>query len=126
MSYEAFVLPAGVRSLMEQNYPPKFPEFIGHHITHVYGGPFNSEDQYGKAFPFELVGYAMEDGLEAFVVSIGDQGTTRRPDGKLYHLTWSLDRSKGKKPVDSNILVAKGFGPVSPKFASKATLQLIK
>jgi len=41
-------------------------------------------------------------------------GERKRPDGKLYHITLSLDRAKKKKPVHSNDLVAKGFKHISP------------
>jgi hypothetical protein len=34
------------------------------------------------------------------VVRIG--GTTDRPDRSTYHITWSIDRAKGRKAVHSN------------------------
>jgi len=34
-------------------------------------------------------------------------GSTRRSDGRLYHITWSLDRSKGKKPFHTNDIIHK-------------------
>ncbi|WP_434083261.1 hypothetical protein, partial [Escherichia coli] len=53
-----------------------------------------------------IVGYANDsEGLEALVVEV--DGTVDRTDGKIYHCTWSLDRSKGFKPADSNKLVSQ-------------------
>jgi hypothetical protein len=40
-------------------------------------------------------------------------GSTSRPDGSVYHITWSL--GPGRKPVDSNKVIAhQGYKPVSP------------
>lgn len=83
--------------------PPQFPDVIGHHITHTFGVgadtplPLNT-------FGF-VYGYALGDGVEALIVEIG--GTTTRPDGKTYHITWSIDRAAGRKPADSNRMIEK-------------------
>ena len=54
----------------------------------------------------EIVGQADDGrGVQAHVVRIG--GTTKRPDGSTYHITWSLDRSRGRKPVESNDVIAR-------------------
>lgn len=118
MSYEAFVLTSASRQRLATVYPPKYPEWIGHHVTHQFGVQRLMSPQaeliYGiPRFDVEIVGYVEEDGLEAFVCTV-DKGS-RRPDGKTYHLTWSLDRSKGKKPIHSNDLIArKGNQPLQP------------
>ena len=41
-------------------------------------------------------------------------GTIQRPDGEIFHITWSLDRQKGFKPVDSKDLLKQGFEHVDP------------
>ena len=49
----------------------------------------------------EVVGYIDDGkGVEGFLVAI--DGSTNRPSGGKYHLTWSIDRSKGAKPVHTN------------------------
>jgi hypothetical protein len=122
MSYQAFVLTEASRAKVATLFPPKFPEWIGHHVTHVFGGPFKQDIPYGSTVTFDIIGYAMEDGLEAFVVAMRD-GTKIRPNGKLYHVTWSLDRSKGKKSVDSNRLIAEGYTPLhGPSIATQFEL----
>ena len=51
-----------------------------------------------------IVGHADDgDSLEAMVVRI--DGCTDRPDGSVFHITWSLDKSKGRKPRESNDLL---------------------
>src|SRR3546814_9902597 len=45
------------------------------------------------------------EGLQALIVSI--DGSTDRPDGSTYHITWSLDRSRGRKAVQSNDVIAE-------------------
>lgn len=110
MSYEAFVLTEQSRNTLRDLFPPKYPEWVGHHVTHRFGVPRcehpAAELIYGQLnFSIEVVGYVEEDGLEAFVCTV--DGGSRRPDGGTYHLTWSLDREKGKKPVHSNDLIAR-------------------
>lgn len=112
--YEAFELTPQARSTLAKLFPPKYPEFIGHHITHMFGVPMSHASSYGDTVDFEVIGYADDgEGLEALVVR-PRVSRLSRPDGKIYHITWSLDRSKGMKPMMSNALVARGFQPVSP------------
>jgi hypothetical protein len=112
MSFDAFVVSAGDRHRLSTQYPPKFSSWVGHHITHVFGTR-PSGDQYGTEKVVHIVGYACDpNGLEAFVVSV--DGSTTRPDGKTYHLTWSLDRDAGFRPVDSNTVVANHATPIQP------------
>lgn len=105
-NYTAYVLDQGSRDALEKRFPPKYPNFIGHHVTVQFGIPANSEPP--PPAQLKVVGYADSgDGLEALVVSVN--GSSTRPDGKIYHITWSLDTSK-YKPVDSNeLLKAKRF-----------------
>jgi hypothetical protein len=55
----------------------------------------------------EIVGRADDgDGVEAMVVTIA--GTTERPGGGTYHITWSLAR--GRKAKESNdVIAARGW-----------------
>ena len=103
-SYIAYELSSASRTELEQLFPPKYPEFIGHHITHEFG-VHNDHQLPIDTTSIRVVGYA-DDGesIEALVVDI-DRNSTR-PDGKTYHITWSLDRTKGRKPVDSNKLIS--------------------
>ncbi|MBC5781366.1 hypothetical protein H8N03_00330 [Ramlibacter sp. USB13] len=50
-------------------------------------------------------------GVEAMVVQV--DGSTERPDGSKYHVTWSL--GPNRKAVESNDVIARrGWEPVDP------------
>jgi hypothetical protein len=108
--YLAYEVKEGSRQRLLRMFPPKYPETICGHVTIKFPA---SEGDVPPA-PVEsayVVGYADSgDGLEALVVEI--DGGTKRADGKFFHITLSLDRAAGKKPVQSNALVSKGYQPV--------------
>jgi hypothetical protein len=51
-------------------------------------------------------------GVQALVVEI--DGSVTRPDGSIYHITWSLDRAAGRKPLESNAVLLSGWHRVRP------------
>lgn len=110
--YNGFLLSPTSKQELLSYFPPKYPKLIGHHVTHKYGIT-NAEPlpEGGAAY---VVGYADDgEGLEALVVEINNARI--RPDGSIYHITWSLDPSKGKKPVHSNNLIKEqGFERITP------------
>jgi hypothetical protein len=83
-------------------FKPKFKKVYADHVTYKFGT--GNESLLPNLKSFEIIGYVHADGIEALVVSIN--GSYKRPDGKVYHITWSLDPSK-YKPVDSNDLIEK-------------------
>jgi hypothetical protein len=100
--YIALVLSEGSRSRLSELYPPTYPDFIGHHITYQF--PAWSTDALPEISSAEVVGIVANGvSLEAFIVKV--DGTTTRNDGDTYHITWSLDKSAGIKPKDSNALI---------------------
>lgn len=110
--YIAFTLDKKSRNVLKKTFPPKYDDFIGHHVTYKFGVKPNTP--LPKGGTLNVIGY-IDDGesLEALVVEVN--GKTTRPDGKIYHITWSLDRSKGRKPVHSNnLLASKDYEPVAP------------
>lgn len=42
-------------------------------------------------------------GMQALVVEIG--GTTQRPDGSCFHITWPVE--EGRKPEEANAAIAE-------------------
>lgn len=107
--YTAHVLDSKSRRELAKRFPPKYPELLGHHTTVKFGVPKDAPKP--RPAKVEVVGYADDgEGLEALVVAV--DGKVNRPDGSLYHITWSLDRSLGRKPVHSNKLVQSGYEPV--------------
>ena len=122
--YEAFVVDERSRDTLAHKYPPKFSSFIGHHITHKFGVRRNPTANYGVVVPVRVVGYACnDDGIEAFLVEVN--GTITRPDGELYHLTWSLDRAKGFRPVDSKQLVQSISRNVNPPITVMTSFEYV-
>ena len=97
--YTGYEIDQDSRSKLAQLYPPKYPNFMGHHITEAFGVKDGSVPEQPQQIL--VVGYINNgEDVEGFVVEI--DGTTARPDGGTYHLTWSIDRSKGAKPVHTN------------------------
>ena len=90
------------RGVLLGRFPPAYADAVADHVTLAARiGP-------GTRLPCEtggaVVGRADDgNGVEAMVVSIG--GTTDRPDGSTYHITWSLDRGRGRRPVESNDVI---------------------
>jgi 8-oxo-dGTP pyrophosphatase MutT (NUDIX family) len=109
-AYTAYVLTDASRAKLLEKFPPKFPDVIAHHVTLKFGVPQDSAAP--EPADLKVVGYTADDSLEAAIVSVN--GSTERPDGSTYHVTLSLDRSKGRKPVHSNAVVQQGWEPVEP------------
>ena len=89
-------------------FPPKYRNVVADHVTLRSRSASKSvlpEETHG-----EIVGRADDgSGVEAMVVSIG--GTTDRPDGSTYHITWSLE--DGRRAKESNdVIRAHGFEPL--------------
>jgi hypothetical protein len=82
-------------------FPPRYSEVDADHVTLRTGAAQDAplpEESEG-----EIVGRADDGrGVEAMVVAIG--GTTDRPDGSVYHITWSLE--PGRKAQESNDVLA--------------------
>ena len=110
MGYLAFVPEPALITRLHQEYPPSFREVAGKHITVQFGVP--SDHPLAEAERFAIVGHGTDGAIEAFVVEV--DGSTQRPDGKLYHLTWSYDPAT-RKAKDSGAMLAKyGFRRVEP------------
>jgi hypothetical protein len=82
-------------------FPPAYPDPVADHVTLLRSAE-------GKIPPApesaELIGRADDGaGVECFVVRI--DGTTDRAGGGTYHITWSLDRAKGRTAKQSNDVI---------------------
>lgn len=121
-AYTAYVLDNASRDALLKKFPPKYPKVVAHHVTNEFGVPATTEAP--QPADVKVIGYVDSgDGLEVLVCTVN--GKPERPDGKRYHITWSLDPEK-YSPVDSNKLLA------STKFTLKlatpiaTTPQLLK
>jgi hypothetical protein len=81
-----------------QQFPPRYEHVVADHVTLASAstGPL-PEPAIG-----EIVGIADDaEGVQALVVAIG--GTTDRPGGGTYHITWSL--AEGRTAGESNHVI---------------------
>src|SRR3990170_4991963 len=70
---------------------PKYPDINAHHITYKFPAS-SSEELPPEPKIVQVVGYSHAvGGLEALIVKIDNN--IMRPDGGIFHITLSLDRS---------------------------------
>ena len=85
------------RKRLLQLFPPRYERTIADHVTLRSGAPENASPPH--EVDARIVGRADDDkSLECLVVQI--DGTTDRPDGSTYHITWSL--GAGREAKESN------------------------
>jgi hypothetical protein len=91
-------LPQVERELLLRQFPPRYENVVADHVT-LRIGATSETPLPPKPESAKVVGRA-DDGtsLECLVVEI--DGTTDRPDGSTYHMTWSL--GPGRRARESN------------------------
>ena len=92
-------------------YPPRYANAVADHVTLLAndkGGAY--ADTPRPVTTAKVVGRADDGvGVEALVVEIN--GSTHRPDGGTWHITWSL--ADGRRARESNDVIASaGFTPL--------------
>lgn len=92
------------RKQLIERFPPHYPDAIADHVTLKTNA---ANDPLPDPVEATIIGRADDDdSLECLVVMI--DGTTNRPDGSTFHITWSLDKSKGREARESNDLLREG------------------
>lgn len=135
--YTAFLLSQETRQALIASFPPAYPQLKADHITYRYGSD-NFDDLFHPE-KIEIIGIADDgNGMQALIVKV--DGAQYKPDGRPYHITWSLDPAqkapddyteKGNyRPVLANDLVARilsgtpapgdSFTPIDPPLEIKA------
>jgi len=96
------------RASLLDRFPPKYENVVADHVTLRTGA--TAETPLPREVEAAIVGQADDgDSLECLVVSI--DGTTDRPDGSTYHITWSL--GPGRRARESNdVLRDRGWKPI--------------
>jgi hypothetical protein len=108
--YTGWALDTEDRKRLLEAFPPAYPDVVADHVT--FGHPALPDAILPTAREGRVVGRVDDgEGVQALVVEI--EGTTDRPDGSTYHLTWSLDRARGREGRDSNDVLARlGWTPL--------------
>jgi hypothetical protein len=88
------------RTDLLKRFPPRYPQAVADHVTLKFG---DRRARLPTETTGEIVGEADDGrGVQAMVVRIA--GTTERPDGSTYHITWSL--GPGRQAKESNDVIA--------------------
>jgi hypothetical protein len=90
-------LNADERAALLERFPPKYENVVADHVTLRTGA--TPSTPLPRKPDARIVGRADDGrGVECLVVEL--DGTTDRPDGSTYHITWSL--GPGRKARESN------------------------
>jgi len=87
------------RAKLLEQFRPRFEKTVAHHVTLKSDA---ASDPLPPDVKAQIVGRTDDGkGVEAMVVSI--DGSTKRPDGSTYHITWSL--GEGRRARESNDVI---------------------
>ena len=87
------------RARLLDRFPPAYREVVADHVTHKPDDAPAPHAEVGR-----IIGRADDgQGVEAMVVEVA--GHLRRPDGGVYHITWSL--GPGREARESNTVIAE-------------------
>lgn len=109
--YVGWKLSEKSRARLLQLFPPSFKRVVADHVTRL---PFATQHFVPWQEVGRVVGFScdLDRGIEVLVVEI--DGVTERPDGEIYHITWSLDPEKDAKPMHScDMLKTRGWNVFS-------------
>ncbi|MBS0361372.1 MAG: hypothetical protein JSR98_08325 [Proteobacteria bacterium] len=113
--YTGWLVAAGQRAALLARFPPRYPLVVAHHVTLKFG---DRDAVVPGGVKAEIVGAADDGaGVQALVVAI--DGSTVRPDGGTFHITWSL--AEGREARESNAAIATGW----TRLAEPVAVQLI-
>lgn len=106
--YTGWLVDPDDRARLLERFAPRYPQVVAHHVTLKFG---DRQATPPTETAGEIVGEADDGaGVQALVVRIG--GTTHRPDGSTYHITWSL--GLGRQAKESNDVIAgRGWTPLA-------------
>lgn len=109
MTYTGWLLSGADRARLLGDFPPSYPDVIAHHVTLRMGA-----HELPTATAGTVVGVVDDqEGCQVLIVQI--DGTTTRPDGLTFHITWSLDRALDRKSMHSNdVIMEHGWTAVWP------------
>jgi len=106
-------LPPEDRARLLEAIPPHFTNLVADHVTLQTGT--GADTPLPPRTSATVLGEIDDgEGVQALVVAIA--GSTSRPDGGTYHITWSL--APGRNAKESNDVIARlGWRPLSEPVA---------
>lgn len=98
-------------------FPPAYTNVVADHVTLI--ARVAGDAPLPSPVHAEIVGRADDGkGVEALVARV--EGTTDRPDGSVYHITWSL--GPGRRAKESNdVIKERGWQPIDLPMPVKLT-----
>ena len=110
--YTGWLVDPQARKALLVRFPPRYEREVAHHVTLKFGDRSAAPPGEVRA---QIVGEADDGtGVQALVVAI--DGTTDRPDGGTFHVTWSL--GPGREAKESNDVIARrGWTPLAEPVA---------
>jgi len=105
-------LDEGERAALLERFAPAYPDVVAHHVTLAMN--VDPDEPLPPPCSGRIIGEADDGaGVQCLVVELG--GSCERPDGGVFHITWSLDRARGRQPLESNHVIAwLGWRRVGP------------
>jgi hypothetical protein len=102
--YTGWLLDAAEREALLARFPPRYPRVVAHHVTLKFG---DREARPPGEAEAQIIGEADDGaGVQALVVAI--DGGFARPDGGVFHVTWSL--ADDREARESNdVIAARGW-----------------
>ena len=117
MAYTGFLI-KNQKSLLA-GIPPIFDKVFADHVT-VCMGVGDSP----KAATLKVVAVVSNDRIQAGIVTVDDEYV--RPDGKIFHVTLSLDSESGARPAESNELIKSAtWNFIQPVYLSTQPWQFV-
>lgn len=96
------------RDALLAHLPPAYGRVVADHVTLRTGA--SPSEALPRAVEARIVGEANDGkGVQAMVVEL--DGTTDRPDGSTYHITWSLDHGRGARE-SNDVIRERGWRPL--------------
>jgi hypothetical protein len=116
--YTGWLVDPAQRESLLQRLPARYANVVAHHVTLKFGDRHAEPPQ---ATHGRIVGEADDGaGVQAMVVEIG--GGVERPDGGVFHITWSL--AAGREAKESNdVISSRGWetfdAPISVRLIAR-------
>ncbi len=105
--YTGWLVDPAEREALLARFPPLYERVVAHHVTLKFGG---GEAGSPGEVTAQIVGEVDDGaGVQALIVAI--DGSSARPDGGVFHITWSL--ADGREARESNdVIAARPWAPL--------------